>query len=63
MLTVGEVLAELADRGFSGPALVLEEEGVEVSSELAPPGVAVHVLHKPLEMQQVFRSVASALEG
>lgn len=63
LLTVAEVLAELADRGFSGPALVLEEEGVEVSPELAPPGVAVHVLHKPLEMQQVFRSVASALEG
>ncbi len=63
LLTVAETLAELADRGFTGPALVLEEEGVEVSPELAPAGVAVHVLRKPLEMQQVFRSVASALEG
>jgi len=26
-----------------------------------PEGVEVHVLRKPLEMQQVFRSVAEAL--
>lgn len=63
LLAVSEMLAELAARGFVGPALVLEEDGVDVSPDLAPPGMLVHVLRKPLEMQQVFRSVASALAG
>jgi len=34
---------------------------VDVSADAFPAGVEVHVLRKPLQMQQVFRAVAEAL--
>ena len=45
----------------SGPALVLEDAAVEVAADAFPAGVQVHVLRKPLQMQQVFRAVSEAL--
>lgn len=62
-LATTHLLTELATLGFRGPALVLEEEGVSMPTDIAPPGVVVHVLRKPLEMQQVFHSVAFALDA
>ncbi|GAB3063644.1 ATP-binding response regulator [Stenotrophomonas tumulicola] len=63
LLSASDLLQELAAQGYSGPALLLEEEGVPVPVEIAPAGIVLHVLRKPLEMQQVFRSVSVALRG
>lgn len=62
LLSASHLLGEMATLGYRGPALVLEEAEVTVPLAVFPPGINVHVLRKPLEMQQVFRSVAEALE-
>ncbi len=62
LLSASHLLGEMATLGYRGPALVLEEADVTVPLAVFPPGINVHVLRKPLEMQQVFRSVAEALE-
>ena len=62
LLSASHLLGEMAALGYRGPALVLEEAEVTVPLAVFPPGINVHVLRKPLEMQQVFRSVAEALE-
>ena len=62
LLSASHLLGEMASLGYHGPALVLEEADVTVPLAVFPPGINVHVLRKPLEMQQVFRSVAEALE-
>jgi signal transduction histidine kinase len=62
LLSASHLLGEMAALGFRGPALVLEEADVTVPLAVFPPMINVHVLRKPLEMQQVFRSVAEALE-
>jgi len=51
----------MAALGYRGPALVLEDAAVAVPADAFPAGVDVHVLRKPLQMQQVFRAVAEAL--
>ena len=51
----------MATLGYRGPALVLEDAAVEVAADAFPAGVQVHVLRKPLQMQQVFRAVSEAL--
>ncbi|WP_421569218.1 response regulator [Stenotrophomonas sp. PD6] len=63
LLSASHLLREMAALGYRGPALVLEEADVTVSRARFPAGISVHVLRKPLEMQQVFRSVAEALAG
>jgi len=62
LLSASHLLGEMATLGYRGPALVLEEADVTVPLAVFPPIINVHVLRKPLEMQQVFRSVAEALE-
>lgn len=62
LLSASHLLGEMAALGYRGPALVLEEADVTVPLAVFPPIINVHVLRKPLEMQQVFRSVAEALE-
>jgi len=61
LLSASQLLGEMAALGYRGPALVLEDIDEPATLDGFPPGVDVHVLHKPLEMQQVFRSVAAAL--
>ncbi len=61
LLSASSLLREMAAVGYHGPVLVLESEDVPVRRSRFPSGVSVHVLRKPLEMQQVFRSVAEAL--
>lgn len=61
LLSASELLGEMAALGYRGPALVLEDLDEPAPLEGFPPEVEVHALHKPLEMQQVFRSVADAL--
>ncbi len=61
LLSAGHLLDEMAALGYHGPALVLEDVDEPVPLQGFPTGVDVHVLRKPLEMQQVFRSVADAL--
>jgi len=61
LLSAGHLLGEMAALGYHGPALVLEDVDEPVPLQGFPGGVEVHVLRKPLEMQQVFRSVADAL--
>ena len=61
LLSASHLLDEMATLGYRGPALVLEDAEVPVPLDAFPEGVEVHVLRKPLEMQQVFRSVAEAL--
>jgi CheY-like chemotaxis protein len=63
LLSASHLLGEMAALGYRGPALVLEDADVTVSRARFPAGISVHVLRKPLEMQQVFRSVAEALAG
>ncbi|MCF7750481.1 response regulator [Bacillus subtilis subsp. subtilis] len=62
LLSASHLLGEMASLGYRGPALVLEEADITVPLAVFPPIINVHVLRKPLEMQQVFRSVAEALE-
>lgn len=62
LLSAGQLLTEMHDMGFHGPAIVLEEAGERVFDQMPPPpGIRVHILPKPLEMQRVFRAVADAL--
>ncbi len=61
LLPASQLLGEMAALGYRGPALVLEDAAVEVAADAFPAGVQVHVLRKPLQMQQVFRAVAEAL--
>jgi hypothetical protein len=60
-LSASSLLREMAAMSYHGPVLVLEKEDVPVRRSRFPATVQVHVLRKPLEMQQVFRSVAEAL--
>lgn len=62
LLTASALLSELSARGYRGAALLLRDEAC-VSPVVAPPGITLHALRKPLEMQQVFRSVAKALRS
>ena len=62
LLSAGQLLSEMQDMGYRGPAIVLEENGNAAFADgLAPSGISVHVLPRPLEMQRVFRAVADAL--
>ncbi|HBN53925.1 MAG TPA: hybrid sensor histidine kinase/response regulator [Stenotrophomonas sp.] len=62
LLSAGQLLTEMQDMGYRGPAIVLEESGNAAFADgLAPSGISVHVLPRPLEMQRVFRAVAGAL--
>lgn len=63
LLSASSLLREMAALGYRGPVLVLENEDVPVRRSRFPATVQVHVLRKPLEMQQVFRSVAEALDA
>ncbi|HGM7288390.1 TPA: ATP-binding protein, partial [Stenotrophomonas maltophilia] len=53
LLPASQLLGEMATLGYRGPALVLEDPAVPVAADAFPAGVEVHVLHKPLQMQQV----------
>ena len=61
LLPASQLLGEMAALGYQGPALVLEDVQVELPVDDIPQGIQVHVLRKPLQMQQVFRAVAEAL--
>ncbi|MCL7715038.1 hybrid sensor histidine kinase/response regulator [Stenotrophomonas mori] len=62
LLSAGQLLSEMQAMGYGGPAIVLEEKDNEAFADgLAPSGISVHVLPRPLEMQRVFRAVADAL--
>ncbi|KAF1014826.1 MAG: Sensor kinase CckA [Stenotrophomonas maltophilia] len=60
LLPASQLLGEMAALGFRGAALVLEDGGAAERGTFAE-GIEVHVLRKPLQMQQVFRAVAEAL--
>ena len=62
LLAAGSLLAEMVEQGYRGPALVLEDADAPLHRDQFPPQLQVHMLRKPLEMQQVFTAVASALE-
>ncbi|MBN8802561.1 MAG: response regulator, partial [Stenotrophomonas acidaminiphila] len=62
LLSAGQLLTEMHGMGYRGPAIVLEENRDEAFADgMAPTGISVHVLPRPLEMQRVFRVVADAL--
>ena len=61
LLPAAHLLGAMTALGFAGAALVLGERDAVLPVGLAPAGVAVRLLPKPLEMQQVFRAVAEAL--
>lgn len=61
LLSAADLLMNLAGMGYRGPAIVLQEADVAPQRERLPAGIAVHVLHKPLEMRRVFRAVTTAL--
>ncbi|MCW2066598.1 UNVERIFIED_ORG: signal transduction histidine kinase [Stenotrophomonas maltophilia] len=61
LLSASQLLGEMATLGYRGPALVLEEAAGEMPADVFPAGIEVHLLRKPLQMQQVFRAVADAL--
>lgn len=64
LLSAGQLLAEMHGMGYRGPAIVLEENGVQAFGDApAPLAMQVHILPKPLEMQRVFRAVADALDN
>jgi signal transduction histidine kinase len=63
LLSASHLLGEMVALGYHGPVLVLEDADGTVPLARFPAGINVHVLRKPLEMQQVFRSVAEALAG
>ena len=59
--TARHLLKKMAALGFTGGVLLLEDDGMDVPADVAPPAIALHVLRKPLEMEAVFRGVARAL--
>ena len=61
LVSAGQLLRELRQRGFAGPALLLEDPAKPVDPAGFVDGGAVHVLRKPLEMQHVFRAVDAML--
>ncbi|WMJ70504.1 ATP-binding protein [Stenotrophomonas sp. 24(2023)] len=61
LLPASQLLGEMVALGYRGPALVLEDTGVEPAGTAFLEGIDVHLLRKPLQMQQVFRAVAEAL--
>ncbi|KRG64989.1 histidine kinase [Stenotrophomonas humi] len=62
LLSAEQLLREMQAMGYRGPAIVLEDAQMPAFVDgQAPPGISVHVLPKPLEMQRVFRAVADAL--
>lgn len=63
LLPAAHLLGAMAAAGFAGAALVLGEADTLLPAGLAPVGVSVRLLPKPLEMQQVFRVVAEALDA
>lgn len=61
LLSAVSLLLTVAEMGYRGPAIVLEDVGAPLQREHLPDDIAVHVLTKPLEMRRVFRAVGDTL--
>lgn len=61
LMPAEQLLKELRNIGFQGPALLLEDPAKPVDPSRFPEGVVVQTLRKPLEMQHVFRAVGAIL--
>lgn len=62
LLSAASLLATMRELGYRGPVIVMEGADAAVGRTGFPPEMVLHVLRKPLEMHQVFRAVAMALE-
>jgi len=51
----------LAQRGYRGPVILLQDPAKPFDQTELPPGLPVYLLDKPLAMDQVFEAVAEAL--
>lgn len=61
LMPAEQLLKELRQLGFQGPALLLEDPAKPVDPSRFPVGAVVQTLRKPLEMQHVFRAVGAIL--
>lgn len=63
LMPAEQLLGELFQLGFHGPALLLEDAAKPVDPARFPPGLVVQTLRKPLQMQHVFRAIGTILSS
>lgn len=63
LLSAASLLGTMCEQGYQGPLIVMESVQVRCRREDFPAEMSMHVLLKPLEMHQVFRTVAAALQS
>ena len=61
LLPAVALVRALAQRGYRGPVILLQDPARPFDQAELPTGLPVYLLDKPLEMGQVFESVAEAL--
>jgi signal transduction histidine kinase len=61
LLPAPALVRALAQRGYRGPVILLQDPARPFDQAELPPGLPVYLLDKPLEMGQVFEAVAQAL--
>jgi signal transduction histidine kinase len=62
LLSAASLLATMCELGYRQAVIVMEAAQAATRREQFPSGIALQVLCKPVEMHQVFRAVAAALE-
>ncbi|AER55035.1 ATP-binding response regulator [Pseudoxanthomonas spadix] len=61
LLPAVALVRALAQRGYRGPVILLQDPAKPFDQTELPPGLPVYLLDKPLAMDQVFEAVAEAL--
>ena len=61
LLSAAQLLAEMQAMGYRGPAILLEASGMVRDAGCAGLGLELQVVPQPLQIQQVFQAVATAL--
>jgi signal transduction histidine kinase len=56
-----DLLATMRESGYTGPAIVIDEEETAFDPALVPAGMPLQRLHRPLDMRRLFEAVAAAL--
>jgi signal transduction histidine kinase len=57
------LLSTMHESGYTGPAIVIEDQHAPLDPDSLPEGLPLQRLQRPLDMHQLFKAVAAALQG
>ena len=58
-----DLLATMHGSGYTGPAIVIDDDNAPFDASLVPPSMPLQRLRRPLDMGRLFEAVANALAG